>query len=460
MHLVPVVGREAPVLLRVARRARVPVQLEEVRLGPDVAAAPRHPDGEIPLEGDAVGLGVLGGLQQLQVQVVLHKVRSHHRPVVRPARRHHRRRLRRPLAPRGRVEPLVVAVLLLAQLHLEGGVGLDPGLGVLQPGLELRVLEHLGLADGVEYGVDDLALLVQHLGVVDLPVAVELLHERLRPARRARHVRPELALVVVADGAGADVAGVEGEGRRRRVRRRVLSGVVDGQDLDELQARLGAPVHHLLEVEELADARRVARLDPRDGDGHAEGLERPGGVVEGLVAHHELGRRVRAVERRLARVLLLGRLRAGRVEHRVLVLEREVLARHRHLAGVEAAAEGRHGHHLAGLPRAEGGGLAGDPDAVAGLLARGEDDEAEDDIVGARGASGPGELVAGDGRVLGRDVGRLQAAAEDGAGEARGGEDRGAGGAEGVLDVDFGPVAQSEEAHGSLRDTRLVAMRL
>mmetsp|Transcript_36709 Transcript_36709/g.86139 ORF Transcript_36709/g.86139 Transcript_36709/m.86139 type:complete len:248 (+) Transcript_36709:384-1127(+) len=128
VHRVPVVGREAPVLLGVAGGAAVLVQLEQVRLGPHVGGTPRDPDGEVALQGNSIGCRVLRCLEELEVEVVLREVHPDDFVVVLAVVRHYRLCLRHPLGPARRVEPLVVEGLLLDKLHLEGGVHLDPAL--------------------------------------------------------------------------------------------------------------------------------------------------------------------------------------------------------------------------------------------------------------------------------------------------------------------------------------------
>lgn len=72
-HLLPVVGREAPVLAVrievVGGGARRRVHAKEVRELPRVDAVAVDADGQVALEDDAVGACVVGGLFQLQKRV-------------------------------------------------------------------------------------------------------------------------------------------------------------------------------------------------------------------------------------------------------------------------------------------------------------------------------------------------------------------------------------------------------
>mmetsp|Transcript_34201 Transcript_34201/g.84091 ORF Transcript_34201/g.84091 Transcript_34201/m.84091 type:complete len:588 (+) Transcript_34201:776-2539(+) len=416
VHSVPVVGGESPVLLRVARRTAVLVQLEQLRLRPHVAAAARHPNREVSLERNAILSCINRRLLELQMQVELLEVHAHDLPVVGARGARNGVGIGRALAPGRAVEPLVVDAALLIELHLERSVHLEPAGVVLNPLLEVLVSHDLVLAHLVEDALHDPALLVEDLGVVDLPVAVELVDERLGPPRRAAHVHAHLARVVLAHGGGADVGGVEGEGGGCGVRGGVFARVVDREDLDELEACLGAPVNHLLEIKELADARRVAGLDARHRDGHTRRLEHRVRVAEGLVANHELG--VRVADRGHVGVLLLASHTPVRVPDAVLVLEGELALGHGGLPNVDAPADVHHGEHLLLAPRAQLVGGACDPDAVARLHAGGEDGEAHGDPVGAGVGGLPGDLLVGGDLVLGLDVGLLVPFAKDGVGEA------------------------------------------
>ena len=74
-HLVPVIGRETPVLAvgaeGIRRSPRLHVEVEELRRHPGVGAGAAHPDGKIPLDGYPVGMGIGHGLFELDVQAIL-----------------------------------------------------------------------------------------------------------------------------------------------------------------------------------------------------------------------------------------------------------------------------------------------------------------------------------------------------------------------------------------------------
>jgi hypothetical protein len=75
-HLLPVVGREAPVLPvgaeEVGRGARRGVEVEELRVPVGFGAVGAHPDGQVAFEGNALGARIVHFLAELLVQVVLH----------------------------------------------------------------------------------------------------------------------------------------------------------------------------------------------------------------------------------------------------------------------------------------------------------------------------------------------------------------------------------------------------
>mmetsp|Transcript_64541 Transcript_64541/g.153950 ORF Transcript_64541/g.153950 Transcript_64541/m.153950 type:complete len:238 (-) Transcript_64541:1206-1919(-) len=211
VHLIPVVGGEAPVLLRVARGASVAVQLEQVRLGPHVLGAARDADGEIALECHALALEVPRSLDELDVKVVLREVHTHHLIVVAALEGRDDRGILHTLRPLRAVEPLVVEGALLGELDLEGRVRHQPLRVVLHIRVEVGVLEDLVSPDRIEERIHELPLLVKDPPVVDLPVAVELVDKRLCPPLRAREVHPKLLGVVIADGDRANIDRVQRE---------------------------------------------------------------------------------------------------------------------------------------------------------------------------------------------------------------------------------------------------------
>mmetsp|Transcript_25745 Transcript_25745/g.37789 ORF Transcript_25745/g.37789 Transcript_25745/m.37789 type:complete len:225 (-) Transcript_25745:1634-2308(-) len=62
VHLVPVVGREPPVLLGITGRTCILVQFENVGLGPHILRAARDPDGQVALDRNSKRLAIFGGL--------------------------------------------------------------------------------------------------------------------------------------------------------------------------------------------------------------------------------------------------------------------------------------------------------------------------------------------------------------------------------------------------------------
>mmetsp|Transcript_59783 Transcript_59783/g.140743 ORF Transcript_59783/g.140743 Transcript_59783/m.140743 type:complete len:628 (+) Transcript_59783:767-2650(+) len=448
VHVVPVVGREAPVLLGVAWRASIAVELEEAWLSPHVLAASGDADGEIALDGHTLELCVLGRLEQLKMEVVLREVDAKDLVVVRARRRDDGTGLRRALGPLGAVEPLVVEAPLLVKLHLERSVRLEPTLVLAHPLHHLLVALDLLPANRIVDAVHELALLVEDLAVVDLPVPVQLVDQTLSPAERALHVGAHLARVVLRHGLGPHVDGMQRERRRRTVRRGVLAGVVDGEDLDELEPRLAAPVRHELQIEELADASALASLDARHGDRHARALKGRIRVVVRLVDEQELGIGVHV---RLAVAALGVGNAATRVEDRVLVLERDRRLGNDRLSDVDAAPNVSHGKALPTLLH---------PDAVPSILTRAEQRETHSHVTTLSVLGRPGDVIMVHDRVFGVHKRILQTLTEDRALEARGGERRGLGGAEGVVHLHRLSLRQPSDVDGALGDTRLITMRV
>ena len=81
-HLIPVVGRESPVLSVygeiIRRSTRLTIQVEVLRLHPNIAAVAMHTDRNITLQDDTLRLGMLVCLLHLLVQDKLHEVEELH----------------------------------------------------------------------------------------------------------------------------------------------------------------------------------------------------------------------------------------------------------------------------------------------------------------------------------------------------------------------------------------------
>mmetsp|Transcript_31857 Transcript_31857/g.75694 ORF Transcript_31857/g.75694 Transcript_31857/m.75694 type:complete len:241 (+) Transcript_31857:902-1624(+) len=212
VHFVPVVGREPPVLFGVARGTSIAIKLEVSRLSPHVRRAPRHPDRNVPLEGDAVHLSIASRVEQLPVEVVLDKVHPRHWVELRPHGVRDGRSIGGARTPGGAVVELVVESPLLGERYLESRVCLRPGLALFEPFAELRICHRRLLAHLVVNSFDELTLLGHHAGVVDAKVSVEFCHQPRRPPPNSCEVQAQSLLIVLADLQRADVGGVKREG--------------------------------------------------------------------------------------------------------------------------------------------------------------------------------------------------------------------------------------------------------
>ena len=83
-HARPVVSGKAPVLAlggkRIRRRARLHVQMVQLRRLPGVRAMPIDADGNVALQNQAGGVDVGGGVLELQMQMILHEIMERDRP--------------------------------------------------------------------------------------------------------------------------------------------------------------------------------------------------------------------------------------------------------------------------------------------------------------------------------------------------------------------------------------------
>mmetsp|Transcript_25745 Transcript_25745/g.37788 ORF Transcript_25745/g.37788 Transcript_25745/m.37788 type:complete len:256 (-) Transcript_25745:857-1624(-) len=253
------------------------------------------------------------------MQVVLHKVDTRDLIVVGRSRIHNGLYLGRSLAPCGAVKPLVVETALLAHLHFETGIWQQPFLVLFHPRHHTLICEHLITTNCIENAIHQLGLLLQNARIINLPIAIQLLHQRRRPSRGARHVRAAQVGVVITHRQWPHKDRMQRKRRRGGVRRRILARVVNWQDLNELQPCFRAPIGHFFEVEKLPDACRVSRLYGRDRNCHTCALKDRIGVVECLVLDYE-GGGSRVVERDLALAAFTAGYIAALVDHLVFVL--------------------------------------------------------------------------------------------------------------------------------------------
>ena len=263
-HLLPVIGREAPVLpVRaeiVGRCAGRGVEVEELRVPVGLRAVGAHADGQVALQRDALGAGVVHFLAELPVQVELH--------------------------------PAIVLRLLLVAPRAELRVLRQPGgvlLDELPAGGRSEVLGAArldGLADIGHLGLE-------HARVVQL---------RQRVERGLRLL--EGGVLLDAEVLQVHIERMQGEGGHGAVGIRIrplalAGGVVDRQQLQDALSRGGGPVHDGPQVAELADAEIVGRAQREHGNRRAHAPEpRPVELLR-LMPARERAARDRALDPRI-----------------------------------------------------------------------------------------------------------------------------------------------------------------
>ncbi len=221
-HLVPVVGGESPVLSVLAEGvggcSGLSVHVEVAWLGQHVHAVAVHADGYVALQYDMLLPGVLVGGVHLLVQVELHVV----------------------------PECGIVAVVAA-----EAGVWLQPLLVLLHEGLVGLGAARAGALLCVELA-QVLHLGAEHALIVYLRQRVQLLPQLLVVLAALLVLqRGQLPQVHVLRVQGIDADGVVGVAVLPGARG---VGVVDGQYLQDALSGLGTPVHHQLQVAEVAHA--------------------------------------------------------------------------------------------------------------------------------------------------------------------------------------------------------------
>ncbi|MBR4822069.1 MAG: 4-alpha-glucanotransferase, partial [Bacteroidales bacterium] len=250
-HLVPVVGRESPVLpvhgKRIRRCAALRIHVEQVGMAPCIHARAADADGQVALEHHALAVRIGADLLELLVEVVLHEAMVIHLGLV----------------------PGVVVLRLLQAV-----------LGVRTP---LREVRRAGLiAQRAENGIRQ-----QPVGIGREEVAVILAREHLLPLRTCEDRLQKLRLRLVDFHIVNLLQGIElrplllERGRHLHPRRRQVdelrmqrkSGIgivririhplvrhrriVDRQQLQHGLAGHRRPVRHLLQVVELAHSEPV-----------------------------------------------------------------------------------------------------------------------------------------------------------------------------------------------------------
>ena len=260
-HLLPVVGREAPVLSvgaeEIGRGAGGGVEVEQFRMPVGLGAVGAHPDGQVALQGNALGACIVHFRAELPVQVVLH--------------------------------PDIVFRLQLVAPGAERGILVEPGGVLLDELLAGRRGEVPGAAR-LESPADPGHLGFEHARVVQLRQGVQR------------------CLLFLEGGVGLDaevlqvhVERLQGEGGHGAVGIRIrpaalAGGVVDRQQLQDALPRGGRPVHDGPQVTELADAEVVRRAQREHRDRGARTAKT--GLVEllRLVPARERAARDRAVD--------------------------------------------------------------------------------------------------------------------------------------------------------------------
>ena len=291
-HLVPVVGGEAPVLAQdgevIGGSAGLAVHVEQACVGPGVDAGARDADGDVALDGHALGVGVVADALHLLVEVVLQIVyKVDVVLVVLDYLRHLFGRVLCVFAPLGKVGRAV----FVAQ-DAEGGVVGQPALVARHKGGEVGRGHHLLALLGEDFAA------VGHLALVD--ALVVYLGQSVELGGKVVVVLHALGVLQRPQLLQTQVHRVQGEGRVGVVGVRVGPGarhrrVVDGEELQEGLTRLRAPVNHLFEVDEVAHAEVALGAHREDGDGRAGTAPGCRGVLEGGAVYHHgvgVGRRV------------------------------------------------------------------------------------------------------------------------------------------------------------------------
>ena len=250
-HFLPVIGGEAPVLSvggkSIGRSAGLSVHVEEMRIDPRIDASAADTDGDVALEGDAVGMGIVNCLLQLDVQMILDEVVECDVGVTIEA-----------VDELGAVGDVFPTVKVGCAEHVaevaERRIGTQPVIVFIKECLECRRSKCLGTLLGIDeaqivpLGLCDALVVNLRQSVQLLLQGVELLHL--------------LLVAQFAHGIEIDVGRMQGKGGVGIVRVGVCpctrhGGVVDGQELNDAHAGALCPIDHDGDVSELADAEAL-----------------------------------------------------------------------------------------------------------------------------------------------------------------------------------------------------------
>ena len=258
-HVLPVVGREAPVLARcgkgVGRCSGLRIHVEKPRMNPCVGARPADADRQVALEDDAPAAGVGADLGQLRVQVVLHEaVKRDFAAVAAAVGFDGLFVVAGVIAPAGEIG----GAEFVAQ-RAEGGIGDEP---VSIGGDEVLVVAACRSAGSVAF--ERPAEQPQFVPVDPFVVYF---------GECVQFVAQGAVLVVLHDARGRqpDELRVQGEGRIGVVGVGVFpctghGGIVDRQYLDDALPGGGRPVDEPFQVVELTDAEILFRTEREDRD--------------------------------------------------------------------------------------------------------------------------------------------------------------------------------------------------
>ena len=357
-HLLPVVGRETPILSEhrevIRRSAGLGVHIEESRIAPCVDTLAAYADRYVPLEHDAVALSVIAGLAKLAVAVILHEIIEIDAILMGLDEALHTRLVIRCIfAPEG----IVGGMVFIAQ-RAPHGVGTQPVAVALCKAAVFLALERSGtilgenLAQVFNFGTYD-SLIVDGVKCIEMASEHSVMISTLLVGEHADSLRTQKHRMQGEDRVGAIGIGVDPCAG--------LYGVVDGEHLQHLLPGQHTPVYHLLDIQEIADAEVLLRADGEYRDGGAGGLPvvAVGGEAHAVDDDALCGRLRHDAEDTVGGILPLAHGAIFAEDHEFIV-EGDLEAVELQAALPEGEAGVVEARSLRGIPIAEGVALAAD----------------------------------------------------------------------------------------------------
>ena len=365
-HLLPIVGREAPVLTEhgevIRRSTGLAIHVEKSRRLPGVCAETADSDWNVTFQHNTLAMSIIPGLSELAVQMILQEINIFETLLMRL-----RKIIHFLVGIIGIFSPeSIVGILIHLAQYAPCGIRTQPIFVFKNEFLVIGTLA-CGLSLLCEEFAQILLLAVVHLLVVHILESIELCGKRMiiiAPLfALQRPYFPEI-----------EEHRMECKSGIRLVRIRIDPGaghrcVVHRQKLKDLLARFRTPVHHLLDAGKISDAEIAIRADGEYRDGRSGAfpvilrIRKPDAVDNDLLCSNIGTYSENPVVDVFPALHLLG----GFVENHEFIFERYLQRREGKILLPYRKAGIIHKHGISRIPVTESIALAGNGEYFVGL---------------------------------------------------------------------------------------------